>query len=100
MGISFVSGAVSGTFATIFNTPFDVVKSRIQNEIVPISSPSMQTRIYRNTFQSLLYLYRAEGFSSLYKGFLTKVLKMSVGGGVSIAVFEAICSLSNMGNKL
>jgi solute carrier family 25 2-oxodicarboxylate transporter 21 len=99
MAISFVSGSVSGTFATIFNTPFDVVKSRIQNEIVPISSSSIQTRIYRNTSQSLLYLYRTEGFSSLYKGFLTKVLKMSVGGGVSIAVFEAICSLYNMGNK-
>jgi len=98
LAINFTSGAVAGTFATVFNTPFDVVKSRIQNEVVlrnsHNSSGSGSHRVYRNTIQSMLYLYRSEGYKALYKGFSAKVIRMSIGGGVGIAVFESICSLS------
>lgn len=33
---NFVAGAVGGTFGTMLNTPFDVVKTRIQNQRGPL----------------------------------------------------------------
>ena len=68
--IDLTCGTVGGTFGTILNTPFDVVKSRIQ-------AGSTQ---YRWTYPSILKVAREEGFSALYKGFIPKVLRLGPGG--------------------
>ncbi|CEP21381.1 unnamed protein product [Cyberlindnera jadinii] len=79
------AGAIGGTFGTLFNTPFDVVKSRIQNTVL---KPG-EVRKYNWTFPSLLTIYKEEGFSALYKGFLPKVLRLGPGGGILLVVFTA-----------
>lgn len=79
------AGAIGGTFGTLFNTPFDVVKSRIQNTVV---QPGV-VRKYNWTLPSLLLIYKEEGFSALYKGFLPKVLRLGPGGGILLVVFTA-----------
>ncbi|KHC54594.1 solute carrier family 25 (mitochondrial 2-oxodicarboxylate transporter), member 21 [Candida albicans P75010] len=77
--IDLTCGTVGGTFGTILNTPFDVVKSRIQ-------AGSTQ---YRWTYPSILKVAREEGFSALYKGFIPKVLRLGPGGGILLVVFTA-----------
>ncbi|AOA63983.1 Mitochondrial 2-oxoadipate and 2-oxoglutarate transporter [Komagataella phaffii CBS 7435] len=78
-----LSGAIGGTVGTILNTPFDVVKSRIQNTVkVPGVVPK-----YNWTLPSLLLVTKEEGFSALYKGFLPKVLRLGPGGGILLVVF-------------
>ncbi|CCH44245.1 putative mitochondrial 2-oxodicarboxylate carrier [Wickerhamomyces ciferrii] len=79
------AGAIGGTFGTIFNTPFDVVKSRIQNTV---NVPGV-VRKYNWTLPSLALIYKEEGFSALYKGFLPKVLRLGPGGGILLVVFTA-----------
>lgn len=79
------AGALGGTFGTIFNTPFDVVKSRIQNTVLK----SGEVRKYNWTLPSLGLIYKEEGFSALYKGFLPKVLRLGPGGGILLVVFTA-----------
>jgi len=79
------AGAIGGTFGTIFNTPFDVVKSRIQNTV---SAPGV-IRKYNWTIPSLITIYKEEGFAALYKGFLPKVLRLGPGGGILLVVFTA-----------
>ncbi|CDR38403.1 CYFA0S02e01288g1_1 [Cyberlindnera fabianii] len=79
------AGAIGGTFGTIFNTPFDVVKSRIQNTVL---KPG-EVRKYNWAFPSLLTIYKEEGFAALYKGFLPKVLRLGPGGGILLVVFTA-----------
>jgi len=67
------------------NTPFDVVKSRIQGATkVPGVVPK-----YNWTYPSLLLIAREEGAAALYKGFLPKVLRLAPGGGVLLLVVEA-----------
>ncbi|GAA5923386.1 hypothetical protein JCM3775_007523 [Rhodotorula graminis] len=80
----FVSGAVGGFVGTAFNTPFDVVKSRVQNSI----KVAGQAPKYSWTFPSLLLIAREEGFGALYSGFLPKVLRLAPGGGVLLLVVE------------
>ena len=77
-----ISGFIAGAFGCLFNTPFDVVKSRLQ------SSPS------NSSLLSLLFsICESEGVFSLYKGLMPKLLRMSVGGSISITVFTSVKSL-------
>jgi solute carrier family 25 2-oxodicarboxylate transporter 21 len=81
-----VAGGIGGTVGTILNTPFDVVKSRIQN------SPRVKGQIpkYNWTLPSVGLIMKEEGFSALYKGFLPKVLRLGPGGGVLLVVYTAV----------
>ncbi|ODV86655.1 hypothetical protein CANARDRAFT_21655 [[Candida] arabinofermentans NRRL YB-2248] len=78
-----ISGAIGGTVGTMINTPFDVVKSRIQN--TPVVEGAV--RKYNWTIPSLGIILKEEGFSALYKGFLPKVLRLGPGGGILLVVF-------------
>lgn len=75
--VDLTCGTIGGTFGTVLNTPFDVVKSRIQ---------AGSTR-YRWTLPSLLTVAKEEGFIALYKGFIPKVLRLGPGGGILLVVF-------------
>jgi len=83
---NFISGSIGGCVGTILNTPFDVIKSRVQN------SPKIagQTPKYNWTFPSLALVAREEGVAALYKGFLPKVLRLAPGGGVLLLVVEVV----------
>lgn len=81
---NFVSGSVGGFVGTVINTPFDVVKSRIQGTVkVPGVAPK-----YNWTYPALMTIMREEGPAALYKGFLPKVLRLAPGGGVLLLVVE------------
>ncbi|KAJ2913192.1 hypothetical protein MD484_g7221, partial [Candolleomyces efflorescens] len=81
---NFVSGAIGGFAGTVVNTPFDVVKSRIQGSSrVPGVTPK-----YNWTYPAILTIAREEGVAALYKGFLPKVLRLAPGGGVLLLVVE------------
>jgi solute carrier family 25 2-oxodicarboxylate transporter 21 len=81
-----ISGTIGGTVGTMVNTPFDVVKSRIQNTTrIPGVVPK-----YNWTVPSVLTVFREEGFGALYKGFLPKVLRLGPGGGILLVVFTGV----------
>ena len=94
-----LTGFFGAVFATCFNAPFDVVKSRFQSQI-PLdlqvleaskSGRAVPTQLkYRNTFQTLFLIYREEGFFACYKGFKPKAIRMGLGGGVAMMTFELI----------
>lgn len=84
LGNNFISGAVGGFVGTAMNTPFDVVKSRIQSTAkVPGVVPK-----YNWTYPALVTIFREEGPAALYKGFVPKVLRLAPGGGVLLLVVE------------
>lgn len=81
-----ISGSIGGTVGTMLNTPFDVVKSRIQNTTkVPGVIPK-----YNWTLPGVLTVFREEGFGALYKGFVPKVLRLGPGGGILLVVFTGV----------
>jgi len=79
---NFVSGAIGGAIGTALNTPFDVVKSRIQMQGTG-----------EWTYPALLRTAREEGVAALYKGFTPKVLRLAPGGGVLLLVVEALSTV-------
>ncbi|KAF7297072.1 ODC2-mitochondrial 2-oxodicarboxylate carrier [Mycena indigotica] len=86
---NFVSGAIGGFAGTVVNTPFDVVKSRIQGAA---KAPGVKPK-YNWTYPALVTIFREEGASALYKGFVPKVLRLAPGGGVLLLVVEGVLGM-------
>ncbi|KTW32897.1 hypothetical protein PNEG_04301 [Pneumocystis murina B123] len=83
---NFLAGTLGGISGTLLNTPFDVVKSRIQNT----PKLSGQKPKYNWAIPSLWTIYKEEGFFALYKGFLPKVVRLGPGGGILLLVFDQV----------
>ncbi|KAI9359910.1 mitochondrial carrier domain-containing protein [Pilaira anomala] len=82
--INFAAGTAGGIVATACNTPFDVVKTRIQ------SYNGVGLKKYNWAVPSLVTVAKEEGIASLYRGFTPKVLRLGPGGGILLVVFEAV----------
>ena len=77
-------GFVVGFSATIFNCPFDVLKSRVQSQL-PATGGVIK---YRGIASSLILIVREEGLQALYKGFLPKAIRLGVGQTVGLMCFK------------
>ncbi|KAI8900104.1 mitochondrial carrier domain-containing protein [Globomyces pollinis-pini] len=80
---NFIAGTIGGTIGTLLNTPFDVVKTRVQSQI---SAPFK----YNWAIPAIGTIAKEEGFGALYKGFVPKVLRLGPGGGILLVVFDYI----------
>ena len=83
MLMSFTAGLIGGGLGTLLNTPLDVVKSRMQNQL-----PGSKT--YNWTLQSLVLIWRSEGTRALYKGLGPRLLRLGPGGGIMVVVFDVV----------
>lgn len=81
--VNFTAGAIGGTVGTAINTPFDVVKTRIQNTT---TGPPK----YNWALPALQTVIKEEGYAALYKGFVPKVLRLGPGGGILLVVFDTV----------
>ena len=81
------TGFLAGVVATLFNNPFDVVKSRLQAELPRSGSSGF---LGESGFGRLREIWRTEGVSGLYVGFTAKSLRMGLGGAVGMAAYEAV----------
>lgn len=89
------TGCLAGCAATCVKAPFDVVKSRIQNQI-----PDAQGNVeYRHTTQALLRILRTEGPLGLYKGFTPMLARIVLGMSISYAAFDAALAWMQQSNE-
>jgi solute carrier family 25 2-oxodicarboxylate transporter 21 len=84
MGNDLVAGFVGGVVGTTFNTPLDVVKSRIQSV-----AKTQGRQKYAWAWPSLGIVAREEGVRALYKGYVAKILRFGPGGGVLLVVYSS-----------
>jgi solute carrier family 25 2-oxodicarboxylate transporter 21 len=78
-------GFVVGFSATLFNCPFDVVKSRLQSQLPSVNGAPLK---YQGVIPSLLLIVREEGLQALYKGFTPKAIRLGVGQTVGLMMFK------------
>eukprot|EP01086_Lenisia_limosa_P010103 TRINITY_DN34034_c0_g1_i2.p1 TRINITY_DN34034_c0_g1~~TRINITY_DN34034_c0_g1_i2.p1 ORF type:complete len:247 (-),score=91.12 TRINITY_DN34034_c0_g1_i2:105-845(-) len=86
-GRNFMAGVIASTLGTLLNTPFDVVKSRLQNVKVG-SGPQ-----YNYALPALVNICRTEGFASLYRGLSMRLLRLGPGGGIMLVAFDNVQAL-------
>lgn len=82
--VTFASGAISGTTASVLTSPFDVLKTRRQALLMSGTLPSRATA----TIPLCLRIMRTEGASALFAGSLPRTAKIAPACGIMIACFE------------
>lgn len=90
VALDLCTGMGAAFVATVFKMPFDVAKSRLQNQTAHASGGAHQK--YHHTLQTCATIIREEGAPSLYKGFTPTVMRMVIGQGVAYAAFEMALS--------
>ena len=94
---SFISGAVSGAFASIITTPFDVGKTR-QQVYAHGSGDALQKEAgrvkkvlqpeERSMLRFLYHIWREEGMSGLFRGAAPRMLKVAPACAIMISSYE------------
>lgn len=86
-----IAGTCAGTIGTIVNTPFDVIKTRMQNLSAQKQiAPHLYRDIPLNPVLLGMHIIRIEGWKALWKGFVPKVVRLGPGGGVLLFVYDYI----------
>ncbi|KAJ9265025.1 hypothetical protein DTO195F2_2037 [Paecilomyces variotii] len=96
---SFIAGASSGAFASFVTTPFDVGKTRQQifkhggNETltsgaVPTTAKGVVHPEQFPMLKFLLHIFREEGLSGLFRGWVARCLKVAPACAIMISSYE------------
>ncbi|PFH57429.1 hypothetical protein XA68_15089 [Ophiocordyceps unilateralis] len=86
---SFAAGALSGTLAAIVTTPFDVGKTRTQvYRDAPRGPGSAPAPEAGNIVRLLWHIFKTEGVSGLWKGWIPRTLKVAPACAIMISSYE------------
>lgn len=91
---SFTAGAMSGAFASIVTTPFDVGKTRTQVYRDPApsggvrGSATAEAPEARNMLRLLWHIFKTEGVPGLWKGWIPRTLKVAPACAIMISSYE------------
>lgn len=91
-GVTFVSGAVSGTTAAMLTSPFDVLKTRRQAllQAVATQSSSSASSPSTATIPLIRQIIRTEGVKALYAGLTPRIAKIAPACGMMISCYEGV----------
>eukprot|EP00567_Pseudictyota_dubia_P005542 CAMPEP_0197440730 /NCGR_PEP_ID=MMETSP1175-20131217/7156_1 /TAXON_ID=1003142 /ORGANISM="Triceratium dubium, Strain CCMP147" /LENGTH=438 /DNA_ID=CAMNT_0042970887 /DNA_START=363 /DNA_END=1679 /DNA_ORIENTATION=+ len=85
---SLILGGVSGGFGPMVNNPLDVVKTRMQKQVIlPGKEPK-----YTGLLQSCGIIAREEGYGALWKGITPRLLRIMPGQAITFMTYEAVSS--------
>jgi len=84
MQSAFLSGFCGGAVAAFVNAPIDLVKSKLQAQIIKKGTPAK----YRNMLQTLFVVVREGGIRSLYRGVLPYSFRMGLIGAFTMTYLD------------
>lgn len=85
---SLLLGGISGGFGPMVNNPLDVVKTRMQKQVIKPGRPAKYTGIV----QAIGTIYREEGGLALWKGITPRLLRIMPGQAITFMTYEAVSS--------
>nr|XP_046159291.1 solute carrier family 25 member 40-like [Oncorhynchus gorbuscha] len=85
--VTFISGAVSGSIASIVTLPFDVVKTRRQVEIGELQAMNLSSKA-TSTLSVMTKIVAENGVGGLFVGFLPRVIKVAPACAIMISCYE------------
>ncbi|RUP50532.1 mitochondrial carrier domain-containing protein, partial [Jimgerdemannia flammicorona] len=95
----FLSGAISGTFASLILTPVELIKCKLQIQLgsaftAPITTTSLSYTHpihYRGPLHVILHTLRIHGPAGFYRGHLATAVREMGGGAAWFGVYELAC---------
>lgn len=88
---SLVIGGLSGGMGPLVNNPLDVVKTRLQKQVI---HPGKEPK-YRGLVQSCIVIAKEEGILALWKGITPRLLRIMPGQAITFMTYEAVSSQIN-----
>ncbi|KAI3468733.1 hypothetical protein Pfo_025396 [Paulownia fortunei] len=88
--VTLVCGGLAGSMASLFTTPFDVVKTRLQTQI-----PGSMTQ-YSGVFNTLTEIGKHEGLKGLYRGLTPRLVMYMIQGALFFASYESFKRLFSL----
>lgn len=85
---SLILGGVSGGFGPLANNPLDVVKTRMQKQVI---QPGQEPK-YKGILQSIRLIWHEEGAISLWRGITPRLLRIMPGQAITFMTYEAVSS--------
>lgn len=79
-------GGLSGGMGPLANNPLDVVKTRMQRQVV---HPGMEPKYY-GLLGSCLIIAREEGTRALWKGITPRLMRIMPGQAITFTTYEAV----------
>jgi solute carrier family 25 citrate transporter 1 len=88
---SLTIGGLSGGMGPLVNNPLDVVKTRLQKQIItPGKTPK-----YTGMVQCMVVIAKEEGPTALWKGIVPRLLRIMPGQAITFMTYEAVTSQMN-----
>ena len=84
--LNFGIGAIAGGIGATAVYPIDLVKTRMQNQVIVAG----QSPMYRNSFHCFLQTFRSEGFRGLYKGIGPQLVGVAPEKAIKLAVNDLL----------
>lgn len=79
-----VFGAIAGAISVLCNTPFDVVKTRMQG---------LEASRYKNMSDCIAKIYRNEGSLAFYKGITPRLAKVTLEVAIAFTMYQVFLDL-------
>ncbi|XP_041649426.1 solute carrier family 25 member 40 [Cheilinus undulatus] len=86
--ITFISGAVSGSIASLVTLPFDVVKTRRQVELGELQAKNLSPEVSTYTFSVMSRIVAQDGITGLFAGLLPRLIKVAPACAIMISTYE------------
>ncbi|KAG7317888.1 hypothetical protein KOW79_018923 [Hemibagrus wyckioides] len=86
--ITFISGAVSGSIASIATLPFDVVKTRRQVELGELRAKKLSPQASSSTYNVMKRIVAESGVQGLFAGFMPRLIKVAPACAIMISTYE------------
>lgn len=88
ISITFISGAVSGSIASIVTLPFDVVKTKRQVELGELQAMNLSAKATSSTLQVMRRIVAQNGVAGLFAGFMPRLIKVAPACAIMISTYE------------
>lgn len=88
---SLVLGGISGGMGPLANNPLDVVKTRLQKQVV---HPGKQPK-YTGLMQAIFVIAKEEGILALWKGITPRLLRIMPGQAITFMTYEFVSAHMN-----
>lgn len=83
---SLLLGGLSGGMGPLVNNPLDVVKTRMQKQVI---RPGIEPK-YKSLMQSCVVIAKEEGTLALWKGITPRLMRIMPGQAITFMTYEAV----------
>ena len=88
---SLMIGGLSGGMGPLVNNPLDVVKTRLQKQVITKGKPAK----YTGLLQACGVIAKEEGLLALWKGITPRLMRIMPGQAITFMTYEAVSSQMN-----